>query len=132
MQMRQAQRIATADYYQQQVAAAQADSELAVMHSDFVAKANLGEVLTAAESFALNEYVAAGWRSAFYSKRRSEFLDRRVAGPVARFSNFLCENPGLREFWEIQAEGLRAFGPGSPLRIFVSEVDSAIDRRCGQ
>jgi hypothetical protein len=132
MQMRQAQRIAVADSYQQQVAAAQADSELAFMYSEFVAKANRGEVLTAAESFALNEYVATNWRSEFYSKRRSAFLDRRVTGPVARYSDFLCKNPGLREIWESQAEGLRAYSPGSPLGIFVSEVDSAIDIRCGQ
>ena len=76
MQMRQSQRIATADYYQQQAVAARENSELALMHSDLVAKANRGEILTDADSFVLNKYVISQWQSAFFSKRRSEYLDQ--------------------------------------------------------
>ena len=132
MQMRQAQRIAEADSYQQQVAAALATSELAVMLSDFVAKANRGEELTDAESFALSQYVIARWQVAFFSSRRSEFLDRPRRGPAGAFAKVLCENPGLIKFWESEASTLRAIDPRSSVPIFTNEVDMNVDRLCGQ
>jgi hypothetical protein len=132
LQMRQAQSIAIADSYQQQAVATLAKSELATMHSELVAKANRGESLSDAETFALSEYVVARWQNAYFTMRRASYLERPTNGPVRNFSSFLCNNPGPREFWENQADSLVATSRGSPLESFANDIDSNLDNRCGQ
>jgi len=132
LQMKQAQSIAIADSYQQQAATTLAKSELAVMHSEVVAKANRGEALSDAEVFELTEYVTARWQHAYFGRRRSEYLERGTGGPVVNFSGFLCNNPGLRKFWKSQSEGLKATPQGGAIQIFAKDVDSFIESRCGQ
>jgi hypothetical protein len=132
MQMRQAQRIAVADSYQQQAGTSLAKSELAVMHSEVVAKANRGEALSDAEVFELTEYVTARWQHAYFGRMRSEYLERGTSGPLLNFSGLLCSNPGLRKFWNSQSEGMKANPQGGALQIFAEDVDSLIESRCDQ
>jgi hypothetical protein len=132
LQMKQARSIAIADSYQQQAGATLAKSELALMHSELIAKANRGEALSDAEEFALLEYVTARWQHAYFGRRRSEYLERSTGGPVQNFSGFLCNNPGPRGIWEIRSEILKAGPPGDPLEVFANEVDSFIERNCSQ
>lgn len=128
MQMKQAQMIAIADSYQQQAGTTLAKSELAVMHSEVVAKANRGEALSDAEVFALSQYVEARWQHAYFGLMRSEYLERGTTGPIRNFSGLLCDNPGLRELWKRESDGMKA-GSGS-IANFAKDVDSAIDRNC--
>jgi len=132
LQMKQAQSIAIADSYQQQAGTTLAKSELAAMHSEVVAKANRGEALSDAEVFELTEYVTARWQHAYFGRRRSEYLERGTGGPVANFSGLLCDNPGLREFWDSQSEGMKASPLGGAVQDFAKDVDSALERVCDQ
>jgi hypothetical protein len=131
MQMRQAQRIAIADSYQQQAGTSLAKSELAVAHSEVVAKANRGEALSDAEVFALSEYVTARWQHAYFGRMRSEYLERTTIGPILNFSALLCDNPGLREFWKSDSDGMKA-AQGGPIRNFAVDVDRLVESSCGE
>ena len=132
LQMRQAQSIAIADSYQQQAVATLAKSELATMHSELVAKANRGESLSDAETFSLSQYVIARWQNAFFTTRRAWYLERPTIGPTRNFVSFLCNNPGPREFWRNQTDSLEAASLDSPLESFTNDINSKLEKRCGQ
>lgn len=131
--MKQSQEIAIAETYQQEISATYASGNLAAMNAEAVEKANRDAELTEAERFALGEYVRTRWLHAFFSTSHQMFLGRNTGGPIGNTSMFLCANPGLKRIWKMQFEDVQEnAGPDSRLAVFLEELDSAVDIRCGE
>ena len=133
LQMKQSQEIAIAETYQQEIEAAYASGALAACNSEAVDKANNGDELSGAERFALQEYVRARWVHGFFSQSHQMFLSRNTGGPITFTSIFFCENPGLIKIMKTQFSYVAKDSiASSRLGAFTSDLDAAIEDRCGE
>ncbi len=133
LQMKQSQEIAIAETYQQEIETAYASGALAASNSEAVDKANNGDELSGAERFALQEYVRAKWLHGFFSQSHQMFLSRSTGGPLLFNSIFFCENPGLIKIMKTQFSYVaKNSSASSRLGAFTSDLDAAIEDRCGE
>lgn len=102
LQLQQEHAIANAELQNEMISAQVALNDQVIANAAVLVKANNGESLTEEEQVILNELIDSQWASGFFGYRRWQFVEHpAVLSPMRAFANFLYENPGALEVWEM-------------------------------